>query len=212
MQRRVRQDPGALDGRLQHPDVDLGQTAARGIPEQKRRNRSSDTFNRRDLHLYMHTAGAQLRPHRRAIAPTSSRWIATGRSVYFTSDEQVTADDNDESVDLFMWEEASGEVTRLSTGDDGEAGNTDEAATSAWVAEMRHPDHRHHDRPLRQPEKKNSIRRTTGPRRPAKSTSTRPSSSTAATACADERNLYVYRNGAPQFVTTARPPRARRSG
>ena len=40
-----------------------------------------------------------------------------------------------------------------------------------------------------------------GTRRTAKSISTRPSSSTAPTASADERNLYVYRNGAPQFVT-----------
>jgi hypothetical protein len=52
-----------------------------------------------------------------------------GSRVYFTSDEKVTSDDHDTSVDLFMWSEEGDTVTRLSTGT---GGDTDECSPS-WT-------------------------------------------------------------------------------
>jgi len=46
-----------------------------------------------------------------------------GSIVYFTSSEQLTADDTDTAVDLYRWSEAGNEVTRVSVGSGG-AGNT----------------------------------------------------------------------------------------
>jgi hypothetical protein len=56
-----------------------------------------------------------------------------GSKVFFTSDEQVTGDDHDESVDLFMWEEATDEVTRVSAGTGG-TGDTDACAPAGWTS------------------------------------------------------------------------------
>jgi hypothetical protein len=59
-----------------------------------------------------------------------------GTKVYFTSDERLTADDTDSSTDLFMWEENGGapQLTRISTGAPGLAGNTD-ACASTWTSD-----------------------------------------------------------------------------
>jgi hypothetical protein len=52
---------------------------------------------------------------------------ADGRTVYFTSPDPLTDDDLDTSVDLFMWNEDSPEpVTRVSVGDSGDSGNSDQ--------------------------------------------------------------------------------------
>jgi hypothetical protein len=57
-----------------------------------------------------------------------------GTHVYFTSDEQLTADDHDTSTDLYMWSENGGapQLTRISAGDSGSAGDTD-SCTSTWT-------------------------------------------------------------------------------
>ena len=54
--------------------------------------------------------------------------------VFFTSDEQLTADDTDTSTDLYMWSENGGSptLTRISTGEAGPVGNTDDCA-STWT-------------------------------------------------------------------------------
>ena len=59
-----------------------------------------------------------------------------GTKVYFTSDEQLTRDDTDESTDLYMWSENGGapQLTRVSSGASGTAGNTDSCA-STWTSE-----------------------------------------------------------------------------
>jgi hypothetical protein len=56
-----------------------------------------------------------------------------GREVFITSAEQLTPDDKDNSVDLFVWDEAEpNTLTRLSTGDQGEAGNADNCSVP-WI-------------------------------------------------------------------------------
>ena len=49
-----------------------------------------------------------------------------GKTIYLTSNEQLTPDDHDTSTDLFMWrEDSTPHLTRVSTGEGGEAGNSD---------------------------------------------------------------------------------------
>jgi hypothetical protein len=55
-----------------------------------------------------------------------------GATVYFTSAEQLTADDTDTSTDLFMWSEQGDSVTRVSAGDPAN-GDTD-ACTASWIS------------------------------------------------------------------------------
>ena len=55
-----------------------------------------------------------------------------GGSVYFSSPEQLTADDHDESVDLFVWKaDEPDTLTRVSKGADG-SGDSDQCASS-WI-------------------------------------------------------------------------------
>ena len=52
-----------------------------------------------------------------------------GATVYLTSDEQLTPDDHDSSRDLFVWHQSDpNSLTRISIGDHGNAGNTDECS------------------------------------------------------------------------------------
>ena len=57
---------------------------------------------------------------------------ADGETVYFTSAEQLTADDTDTSTDLYMWSGQTDSVTRVSAGDPAN-GNTDACAAS-WIS------------------------------------------------------------------------------
>ncbi len=58
---------------------------------------------------------------------------ADGGSVYFTSKEPLTADDHDESADLFVWHANEPDsLTRLSQGSDG-SGNSD-GCSSSWTS------------------------------------------------------------------------------
>jgi hypothetical protein len=52
---------------------------------------------------------------------------ADGKTVYLRSNEQLTADDHDNSADLFAWhEESPNTLTRISVGSSGNSGNEDE--------------------------------------------------------------------------------------
>lgn len=54
-----------------------------------------------------------------------------GSKVFFTTEKAMTAEDMDASVDLYMWSEESGSLTRLSAGKNG-AGNADSCGAS-WI-------------------------------------------------------------------------------
>ena len=53
--------------------------------------------------------------------------------VYFTSPDQITADDTDSSVDLYMWKEATDSITRISDGSSG-SGNSDSCHSNFTVS------------------------------------------------------------------------------
>ena len=58
---------------------------------------------------------------------------ADGKTVYVRSSEKLTADDNDNSADLFVWhEESPNTLTRVSVGSFGNAGNEDECGGATW--------------------------------------------------------------------------------
>jgi hypothetical protein len=129
-----------------------------------------------------------------------------GSKAYFTSDEQLTADDHDTSTDLLMWGEATNSLTRISAGDSNaasSAGDTD-ACAAVWVAQCgaaEVPTHRdglfiggptpptdnavasaNGDIYFYSPEQLDGFKGVTG-----------------------QQNLYVYRNGQVQYVTTLAP-------
>ena len=59
---------------------------------------------------------------------------ADGADVYFTSPEQLTDDDHDSSIDLYVWREATNAIARLSTGAGG--GDTDACIpTGGWTSQ-----------------------------------------------------------------------------
>jgi hypothetical protein len=59
-----------------------------------------------------------------------------GETVYLASSEQLSPDDHDSSIDIFVWRESDpGSFTRISIGDHGEAGNTDDCSPNEqWIA------------------------------------------------------------------------------
>jgi hypothetical protein len=182
------------------------------FPNKNEETGVSDTFIRKDVHLYMHTPAANYNITEGPGAGYRAHFVSMNRDgtrVYFTSDEQVTADDTDNSVDLFEWEEASGEVRRLSTGSIGEAGNTDECNVG-WVEGCG----------------VQTVDETIDRFQPGEEEFYTPDNFNSQTGeiyfyspeqldggkgLANQRNLYVFRNGAPQFVTTlsAASPAAR---
>jgi hypothetical protein len=57
---------------------------------------------------------------------------ADGATIYLRSAEQLTADDHDHSTDLFVWHESDQQITRISVGDSGQAGDTDDCGGITW--------------------------------------------------------------------------------
>jgi hypothetical protein len=122
---------------------------------------------------------------------TFAGMTSDGSKVYFTSNEQLTPDDTDSTTDLFMWSENGNTVSRISG--EGAGGN----ATSCGAASC-------------------DVRLVTvGP----PTSATKNMDTTYASESGDfyfysaeqldgalgqrgKKNLYVYRNGAVQFVTT----------
>jgi hypothetical protein len=90
-----------------------------------------DRFKRRDVHLTMRVGDAASYDITKGHRAEYVGMTRNGSRVYFTSDEQVTPDDEDGSVDLFMWTESSSAVTRVSAGN-GESGNSD-SCESEWT-------------------------------------------------------------------------------
>ena len=83
-------------------------------------------------HLYMRVDGAVTYDISGTHAVTFRGMTADGSKVFFTSDEKVTADDHDNSTDLFMWSENPvPTVTRISAGTGG-TGDTDSCIAS-WI-------------------------------------------------------------------------------
>jgi len=77
-------------------------------------------------HLYMRVNDAVTYEIAEGHAVNFIGMTSDGSKVFFTSNEQLTADDTDHSTDLYMWslENGNPSITRISTANNG-AGNTD---------------------------------------------------------------------------------------
>lgn len=123
-----------------------------------------------------------------------------GETVYFTAEQQMTADDTDTSRDLFRWEDGNPPtVTRISAGT-GETGNSD-ACGSSWtskcgVATVDIGSQVGFSGPKPQPTD-NAIAAET-----AEVYFYSPELLDNGKGNLGERNLYVYREGQPRYVTT----------
>jgi hypothetical protein len=125
---------------------------------------------------------------------------ADGSEVFFTTEKQMTADDTDTSRDLYVWSEAAaraGEpaVTRIS--DSGNLpGNSDSCAAGSWTQKC---------------DVRVVYRRTATVFDPriAKETGEiyfySPEQLDGARGVLNKRNLYVWRDGRPQYVATLEP-------
>jgi hypothetical protein len=120
---------------------------------------------------------------------------ANGSRVFFLSDEQLTADDNDSSADLFMWEEETDELAKLSAG----SGNGDvDSCNPTWTSQCDvsvpvYSGGSIPDTPL------SSAKGDIYFYSPEQLDGTR--------GVPDGRNLYLYREGSVQFVATAQVTR-----
>jgi hypothetical protein len=150
-------------------------------------------------HLYIHVDGDQLYDVSGNHAAIFRGLTPDGSKLYFTSPGQVTADDEDNSVDLFMWREnPTPEVVRISTGTG--AGNTDACAatwTSACGVEIVQGKSSQPGAEAVDARSDNAIVPETG-----EVYFLSPESLVAGKGTPGQRNLFVYRNGAPQFVAT----------
>ncbi len=115
--------------------------------------------------------------------------------VYFTSDEQLTSEDHDTSVDLYMWNESTDQLTLVSKGADG-TGDTDDCSAS-WI-------------------EKCDIEVVNGEDNTDNAVAAEsgdvyfysPEQLDSGEGIQNGRNLYVYRDGQVQFVSTLEPAHA----
>ncbi|MGA8744428.1 MAG: hypothetical protein WB507_01010 [Solirubrobacterales bacterium] len=120
---------------------------------------------------------------------------ADGTKVFFTSPERLTSEDTDNSVDLYMWSEAGNKLTLVSKGGEGAegSGNSDEC-NATWVSGCG-------IRPLEtQHYTDNSIAGESG-----EIYFYSPEQLDKTKGVPNQQNLYVYRDGSPQFVATLSP-------
>jgi hypothetical protein len=126
--------------------------------------------------------------------------IADGSKVFFTSDQQLTADDTDTSTDLYMWSlnaNGSDSITKLSAGNNG-AGNSDTcSAAGGWtggcsVVAIR-PDYANSagDSPIASGNGDIYFYS--------------PEQLDGSKGLPNQENLYVYRGGQAEYVTTFSP-------
>lgn len=82
------------------------------------------------MHLYMSIDDSIVVDVSKGFGVTFVGMTRNGSKVFFVANQQITDDDDDSGADLYMWSEASGEVTRISQGA-GTAGNVDSCAGGA---------------------------------------------------------------------------------
>ncbi len=178
------------------------------FPSKNEETGVSDTFIHRDLHLYMHTPtlNYDVTGGHRAHFVSMDR---DGSRVYFTSDEKVTGDDTDEGIDLYMWEEQSGQVTRLSKGSGG-SGNGN-GCTVTWAPKCGVQTIDSTIDRLQSDEEEEIYTPDNWTSQTGEIYFYSPEQLDGSKGSANQRNLYLYRNGAPQYVATltAAKPAAR---
>ncbi|HEY7257110.1 MAG TPA: hypothetical protein VH476_10560 [Solirubrobacterales bacterium] len=120
---------------------------------------------------------------------------ADGTRVFFTSPEQLTGEDTDNSVDLYMWSQEGDRLTLISKGGEGAegSGNSD-ACSASWISGC-------------------GIAPVMGSALTDNSVAAgsgevyfySPEQLDGSKGLAGKENLYVYREGRPQFVTALSP-------
>jgi hypothetical protein len=145
-------------------------------------------------HLYMRVGGMVSHDLTGGVGVDFVEMTADGSKVAFTSAAQLTGDDTDSSVDMFLWEEGAAEpIVRVSQGNG--KGNTD-ACTTAWTSVC---DVESIETTL--PELDDAIASQSGDiffYSPEQLDASNPG-------VLNERNLYQYRDGEVQYVTTFDP-------
>jgi hypothetical protein len=119
-----------------------------------------------------------------------------GTKVYFSSTEQLTSEDTDESLDIYMWSQATNELTLVSAGPEGigNAGNENDCEASSFTVKCNIV-------PLQtEPISDNSIAEETG-----EIYFYSPEQLEGSKGIPNQENLYVYREGKPQFVASLTP-------
>ncbi|MBS1885802.1 MAG: hypothetical protein JSU06_01295 [Actinobacteria bacterium] len=120
---------------------------------------------------------------------------ADGKEVFFTSQERLTPEDTDSSVDLYMWSEAGNTLTLISKGPEGtnNAGNSDACAAS-WTTNCNIV-------PVQgTAATDNAIAAESG-----EIYFYSPEQLEGSKGIPNQENLYVYREGRPRFVATLSP-------
>lgn len=84
------------------------------------------------VHLYMRVGGAVTYDVSKGNLVDYQGMTAGGSVVYFTSAQKLLSNDNDTSVDLYRWSQATDSITRVSAGSSGVVGDTD-ACSPAWT-------------------------------------------------------------------------------
>jgi hypothetical protein len=126
------------------------------------------------------------------------RMTEDGTKIFFTTDKQMTPDDTDSSIDLYVWNEATNSLTRVS--DSGNLLGNSDSCSAGWtekcsvevipytMVDYNHRSTRFTDIPM------------------ASETGEiyfySPEQLDGARGYPNKRNLYVYRNGKPQFVAS----------
>jgi hypothetical protein len=123
-----------------------------------------------------------------------------GETIYFSSVGQLTADDQDTSVDLYMWkEQPTPSLSRISAGTD-ETGNAD-ACGASWTAgcgvAVVNVDNRTDFAGVKVQPTDNAVAADTGD-----VYFYSPELFDNGRGVLGQRNLYVYRQGAPRYVAT----------
>jgi hypothetical protein len=152
-------------------------------------------------HLYMRVNGALTYDVSQGYDVNYVGATPDGSRVYFTTDQQLTPDDTDTSTDLYMWSETTDSLTLVSKGTGG-AGNSD-ACNSTFTAKCGVLTYSQisycqlHSNLGGNCHSDNSIAATNGDIyffSPEQLVGTR--------GVANRENLYDYRNGVLQYVTT----------
>lgn len=132
---------------------------------------------------------------------------ADGSEVYFTSPERLTPSDTDTSSDLYMWSEETKSLTLISAGSGGSSGNSD-ACSVSWVEKCgvmpivnnNFSSNFSKGDVLGNGLSDNAVASASGDiyfLSPERLSGTR--------GVANEANLYLYRQGTLQYVTTLEP-------
>ena len=162
------------------------------------------------LHLYMRVDDSLSYDvsHNEAGEDVAVKFVgmtANGGKVYFTSPQRLTADDTDNSVDLYMWSEATDSLTDVSLGSGG-TGNSDSCNSPSWTSGCGVVAYDGYSLSnLSGGAGGNAVSDTALASRNGDIYFYSPEQLDGDRGVLGEENVYDYREGGPQYVTTLEP-------